>query len=130
MNDLIAGHVQSGFTTLATASAAIEHVRALGIASETRLATLPSVPTFREGGIDLVVAHWWGVLAPAPLPPQIATRLTGELSAVLGSPEIAAHLAPLGVNASRASPAQFRTLIESETARWAQIVNSAGISVP
>jgi len=130
MNDLIAGHVQSGFTTLATASAAIEHVRALGIASETRLATLPNVPTFRESGIDLVVAHWWGVLAPAPLPPQIAARLTGELSAVLGSPEFGAHLAPLGVNASRASPAQFRALIESDTARWAQIVNSAGISVP
>jgi tripartite-type tricarboxylate transporter receptor subunit TctC len=130
MNDLIAGHVQSGFTTLATASAAIEHVRALAVAGETRLPALPNVPTFREGGIDLVVAHWWGVLAPAPLPPQIVARLTGELSAVLGSPEVAVHLAPLGVTVSRDSPAQFRALIERDTARWAQIVNAAGISVP
>ena len=39
MNDLVAGHVQSGFTTLATASSVLEGVRALAIASETRLAT-------------------------------------------------------------------------------------------
>src|SRR5947208_9367391 len=68
MNDLVAGHVQSGFTTLATASSALDRVRALAIASETRLATHASIPTFREGGIDLVVEHWWGVLAPAGFP--------------------------------------------------------------
>ena len=39
MNDLVAGHVQSGFTTLATASSVLDRVRALAIASETRLAT-------------------------------------------------------------------------------------------
>ena len=83
MNDLVAGHVQSGFTTLATASSVLDRVRTLAVASETRLATLPSIPTFREGGIDLVVEHWWGVLAPAGLPPEIAARLTAELKAAL-----------------------------------------------
>jgi tripartite-type tricarboxylate transporter receptor subunit TctC len=57
MNDLLAGHVQSGFTTLATASSVLDRVRALAIASETRLATHPTIPTFREGGIDLVVCR-------------------------------------------------------------------------
>ena len=37
MNDLVAGHVQSGFTTLATASSALDRVRTLAVASETRL---------------------------------------------------------------------------------------------
>jgi tripartite-type tricarboxylate transporter receptor subunit TctC len=83
-----------------------------------------------DGGIDLVVEHWWGVLAPAALPPEIAARLTGDLKAVLDSPELATRLAPLGVVASRASPAQFRALIESDTARWADIVKSVGISEP
>jgi tripartite-type tricarboxylate transporter receptor subunit TctC len=130
MNDLVAGHVQSGFTTLATASSALDRVRALAIASETRLPSRPSIPTLREGGIDLVVEHWWGMLAPAGVAPEIAARLTGELKAILDSPELAARLAPLGVTASHASPAQFRALIESDTARWADIVKSAGISVP
>jgi tripartite-type tricarboxylate transporter receptor subunit TctC len=130
MNDLVAGHVQSGFTTLATASSVLDRVRALASASETRLATPPNIPTFREGGIDLVVEHWWGVLAPAGLPPEIAARLTGDLKAILDSDEFATRLAPLGVTASRASPAQFRALIESDTARWADIVKSVGINVP
>jgi tripartite-type tricarboxylate transporter receptor subunit TctC len=130
MNDLVAGHVQSSFTTLATASSVLDRVRALATASETRLATQPSIPTFREGGIDLVVEHWWGVLAPANLPSEIAARLTGELKAVLDSPEFGTRLAPLGVTSSHTSPAQFRALLASDTARWADIVKSAGISVP
>ncbi|MCP6769668.1 tripartite tricarboxylate transporter substrate-binding protein, partial [Klebsiella pneumoniae] len=61
MNDLVAGHVQSGFTTLATASSVLERIRTVAVASEGRLATHPNVRTFKEGGIDLVVEHWWGV---------------------------------------------------------------------
>src|SRR5207249_11927822 len=82
MNDLVAGHVQSAFTTLATASSVLDRVRALAVASETRLATPASIPTFRENGIDLVVEHWWCVLAPADMQPEIAARLTGDLKAI------------------------------------------------
>src|SRR5437867_1618221 len=85
MNDLVAGHVQSGFTTLATASSVLDRVRALAVASETRLATPVNIPTFRENGIDLVVEHWWGVLAPAGLPGEVAARLTGDLKTILES---------------------------------------------
>jgi tripartite-type tricarboxylate transporter receptor subunit TctC len=130
MNDLVAGHVQSGFTTLATASSVLDRVRALAVASETRLPTLASVPTFKESAVDLVVEHWWGVLAPAGLPGDIAARLTRELKTILDSQEFAARLEALGVAVSHASPEQFRGLIESDTARWADIVKSVGISVP
>ena len=127
MNDLVAGHVQSGFTTMATASSVLDRVRTLAIASETRLAAQPNVPTFKEGGVDLVVEHWWGVLAPKDLPPAIAARLSRDLKTILDSPEFASRLAPLGVTASSASPAQFQALIESDTRRWADIVKSVGI---
>jgi tripartite-type tricarboxylate transporter receptor subunit TctC len=87
------------------------------------------VPTFRDAGIDLVVEHWWGVLAPAGLPPDVATRLTRDINAIIESPEFASRLAPLGVTASKTSPAQFLALIENDTARWADIVKSVGITV-
>jgi tripartite-type tricarboxylate transporter receptor subunit TctC len=131
LTDLMAGHVQSGFTTLATASAALDSgaVRALAIAGEQRLASRPAIPTLREAGIDLVVEHWWGVLAPAGLSPAIAARLTTELQAVLDTPEFATRLQPLGVAPAHVAPEQFRALIASDTARWADIVKAAGITV-
>ena len=131
LTDLMAGHVQSGFTTLATASAALESgaVRALAIAGERRLASHPAIPTLREAGMDLVVEHWWGVLAPAGLPPAVAARLTAALKAVLDTAEFATRLAPLGVAPARVAPEQFRALIASDTARWADIVKAAGITV-
>jgi tripartite-type tricarboxylate transporter receptor subunit TctC len=128
MNDLVAGHVQSAFTTLATASSVLDRVRVLAVASETRSPSQPNVVTFREAGIDLVVEHWWGVLAPAGVPEEIAARLTTDLSVILESQDFAAQLIPLGVTVSHATPAQFRTLIENDTARWAEIVKSVGIS--
>jgi tripartite-type tricarboxylate transporter receptor subunit TctC len=131
LTDLMAGHVQSGFTTLATASAALDSgaVRALAIAGEQRLASRPAIPTLREAGIDLVVEHWWGVLAPAGLAPAIAARLTAEVQAVLDTPEFATRLQPLGVAPAHVAPAQFRALIARDTARWAAIVKAAGITV-
>lgn len=130
INDLMAGHVQSGFTTLATASAMLDGgtVRALAIASVQRLPSRPNIPTFKESGIDLVVEHWWGILAPAGLPPAVAARLSKELTAILADAEFAKRLAPLGVTPSQASAAQFGDLLASETARWSEIVKSAGIT--
>jgi len=128
MNDLVAGHVQSGFTTLATASSTLDRVRVLAVASATRSPLQQNVATFREAGIDLVVEHWWGVLAPAGMPAEIAGRLTAELGAILDSQDFATHLIPLGVTASHTTPAAFRALIESDTARWAEIVKSVGVS--
>ena len=68
------------------------------------------------------------MLAPAGVPAEIAARLTADLNAVLNSQDFAAQLIPLGVTVSHATPAQFRALIESDTARWAEIVKSVGIS--
>jgi tripartite-type tricarboxylate transporter receptor subunit TctC len=129
INDLVAGHVKSGFTTLATASAPLDggSIRALAIASRERLPSRPTIATFKDAGIDLVVEHWWGVLAPAGVPPAVAARLTKELSAILAEADFAERLTPLGVTPSRSTPEQFRALLESDTARWAEIVKSAGI---
>jgi tripartite-type tricarboxylate transporter receptor subunit TctC len=129
INDLVAGHVKSGFTTLATASAPLDggSIRALAIASRERLSSRPTIPTFKESGVDLVVEHWWGVLAPAGVPPAVASRLTNELAAILAQPDFAERLTPLGVTPSRSTSEQFRALLESHTARWADIVKSAGI---
>jgi tripartite-type tricarboxylate transporter receptor subunit TctC len=65
MQDLVAGQVQCIFSTLATAAAAMQagQVRAIGVFAEAPVLELPGVATMRSQGIDLVVEHWWAVLA-------------------------------------------------------------------
>jgi tripartite-type tricarboxylate transporter receptor subunit TctC len=50
-------------------------VRPLGVASATRLAGFPDVPTLRELGWDVVVENMKGLNAPAGLPDEIMTSL-------------------------------------------------------
>lgn len=50
-------------------------VRVLAISGESRLASLPEVPTFKEAGIDLTMSLWRGVAVPKGTPPAVIARL-------------------------------------------------------
>ena len=60
--------------------------KALAVASKTRLAALPNVPTTAEAGIpSYVVSGWFIMLAPRGTPQPVVDKLNYELSADLGS---------------------------------------------
>jgi tripartite-type tricarboxylate transporter receptor subunit TctC len=75
------------------------------------------------------VDSWVGVLAPAGLPPAIATRLTTELNAVLNDAEAREKLRVLGIEATPGSAAQFRDEMARDLARYGQVVKAAGIKI-
>lgn len=102
-------------------------LRALGIASERRHPLLPDVPTLREQGVAMETGTWFGILAPAGLPPAIAQRLTAELAEVLKDKDVLAKLISEGAEPTPMSPATFGAFIESETKRWRDVVTKAGI---
>jgi tripartite-type tricarboxylate transporter receptor subunit TctC len=105
-------------------------VRALAVSSATRSPALPEVPTFAEAGVpDFVVDSWVGLLAPAGLPPAIATRLNAELNAVLADPEAKEKLRTLGIEATPGSGAKFRDEMARDLARYGPVVKAAGIKV-
>ena len=60
MNDLLAGHLPLQFATVAQALPQYRagQLRALGISSAARYASVPEIPTFREQGIDVVTTEW------------------------------------------------------------------------
>jgi len=82
MADVVGGHVDLMFVGLA---AAVPHVksgklRALGVASLERVASLPAVPTIIEGGVPGFVANpFTGILAPAATPKDVITKLNAAL---------------------------------------------------
>src|SRR5919204_1542754 len=91
LTDTIAGQVQMN---IGSAVQNIPHVRsgklrALGVGGKNRLAALPDVPTFAEGGLaGAEASNWWCVVAPVGTPAPILERLGKEIAAVVESPEM------------------------------------------
>ena len=132
--DLIAGRIDLMFLNIGSAKAQIESgkLRGLAVSGTTRAATLPDVPTFREIGIplpELDPGTWWGVVAPAGLPPDMTQKLNAAMQAALADPELREKLAKLNVDSTPSSPAEFETLIRSETKKWAEVIKRAKITV-
>jgi tripartite-type tricarboxylate transporter receptor subunit TctC len=127
--DLLGGTVQAMIQAMATAAplVAAGQLRVIGVAAEQRLPALPDVPTLREQGVDLLAGFWWGVLGPAGIPAPIVARLTQAIDIAMASEGVRARLPVLGLERLQLGPEPFRAMLGSETARWLDVVRSAGI---
>jgi tripartite-type tricarboxylate transporter receptor subunit TctC len=132
--DLLAGRIDLMFLNIGSAKAQIEggKLRGLAVSGTARAATLPEVPTFREAGVplpELDPGTWWGVVAPAGLPTDVAQTLNGATRAALVDPDLREKLARLNVDPTPSTAAEFAALINSETAKWAAVIKRARITV-
>src|SRR5262249_3223172 len=131
INDLVSGQVQMTFegTSVLLPLIRAGKLRALAVTSARRIPELPDVPTMVESGYpDLVSTSWTGLLAPAGTPREVIIRLNLQLNAGLNSPELRDVFAKRSSNVIGGSPQDFTALIKGDTAMWAPIVKTLGLS--
>jgi len=127
---LIGGEVDEVIVSVASALPMIQtgKVRPLAVLSERRVATLPDVPTAKESGVDgFLMSIWYGMFAPAGTPREIISRLNREIMKALESPAMRERMAAAGIDPWPGTPEQMAGLLRSETARFAKIIESAGL---
>ena len=130
VTDLLAGQIDLMFDNTPNV---IGHVRAgkmkaLAVSTAQRSALAPDVPTVAEAGVPgYELAVWFGVLAPAGTPKDIINRLNAEIVKALNSADIKDRFAKQGVEVKTSTPEQFSEFLKSEVARWAKVVQEAGI---
>src|SRR3954470_19833395 len=130
VTDLIGGEVQVMFDNTPNV---LPHVRsgrlkAIAVSSKTRTPLAPEIPTVDEAGVPgYDVAVWFGVLTVAGTPPEIVQRLNTEMTKILKSDEVKDRFAKTGVEVVAGTPEQFSAFLKSEVARWARVVQDAGI---
>jgi tripartite-type tricarboxylate transporter receptor subunit TctC len=133
MLDLMGGNVQLIFSTVSTATAAIDskRIRPVAIAGSERFELMPDLPTVAEAGLpEFATDNWYGVFVPAGTPPEIVKRLHAEVLKALAAPDVKQSLLKLGiVTAPSASPAEFSAYVLAEIQKWARVVKAAGIKV-
>ena len=87
----LGGHTPIAFTALPPAIAAVKdgQLRALGVAATERVEALPDIPTVDEAGYkDFELENWFGVIAPAKTPKDIAAQFAGWFTSAMQVPDI------------------------------------------
>ncbi|MBO1113275.1 Bug family tripartite tricarboxylate transporter substrate binding protein [Bordetella petrii] len=130
VNDVVAGNVDMMFAGISTVLPQIQagKLRALAVAGPARLPQLKNVPTVAESGYPgFDVTSWYGIVAPAQVPPAILDKLQADIAEAVQQASVRQKFAGLGVAPSGSSRADFARTIQDETRKWAAIVKQAGI---
>jgi tripartite-type tricarboxylate transporter receptor subunit TctC len=129
---LLSGQIQLMFGEVAGLLPMVRagKLRALGVASETRNALAPELPTLIEGGLpDFVALTFTGVVAPAATPPAVVARLNGAINKALAEPEVRTALERLGAEVRPGAPADFAAFLTKEKSKWDEVVRQSGVSM-
>jgi tripartite-type tricarboxylate transporter receptor subunit TctC len=130
LQELIAGQTSLSFLNLPTAIniARAGKLRALATTGAKRAGAAPELPTVAESGVPgFEVTTMYGISAPAKTPRVIIDRLHGEIVRALNSPDLRGKLIEAGADPVGSTPEEYTAFIKSEIAKWAKVINAAGI---
>ena len=126
---LVSGEVAVVFSAVSSATSYLRsgRIRAIGVTSSKRLATLPDVPTVAETLPGFESSQWFGILAPAGTPRPIVDRLYQAIGNATRTPELREKFAAMAMETVNSTPDEFAKQIREETASWGKVVKAAGI---
>jgi tripartite-type tricarboxylate transporter receptor subunit TctC len=131
LTDLIGGHVQMAFGNIVNylPQARAGKLRALAVTSAQRTPQAPELPTMIESGLPgFVSGTWFGVQTPARTPPAIIGQLNRALNGLLAG-QLPRQLANEGADPIGGTPGEFADYMQSELARWSEVIRAANIKV-
>ena len=130
LTDLVGGHVDVVFNGLTSALPFIKSgkLRALGMTSLNRSATLPQVPTLDEAGLKgFQAVAWNGLTAPARTPKNVIDKLNADVLKVVRAPELVEKLRAEGSDPVGSSVEQYTAFLRDEIAKWGKVIRAANV---
>ena len=130
LTDVVAGHVDMFFDTLATSVPLYREnkVKLLGVADLQRAGVIPEVPTFSEAGLPgFKSITWFGLVAPPSTPVALAEKINRDVVEILKSKEVGDMLRRISLEAGATTPADTARFFAEETALWTKVIKEAGI---
>ena len=130
LTDVVAGHVDMFFDTLATSVPLYRDgkVKLLGVADLQRAGVLPEIPTFSEAGMPgFKSITWFGLVAPPATPAPLAEKINRDVVEILKSKEVGDMLRRISLEAGATSPADTTRFFAEEAALWSKVIKEAGI---
>jgi len=131
MPDLISGKVDVLFDSLPTGLPHVRdgRLRALGVTTAQRTPLAPGVPPISEVLPGYESTTWFGVFGPPGLRAELVNRINTAANQALKEAEVADKLQKLGIEAVGGTPAEFTSMLASESAKWKKIISERKISM-
>src|SRR5882762_7882593 len=130
MPAVVSGSIQFNFSPVVNILPLSRDGKLLALAASTgkRSAVLPDLPTVAEAGVPgYVFDPWFGLLAPAKTPKPLLGKFSGEIARIVELPDEKERLRALGADPAPTTPQGFDAHVRAEVARFAKIVQDAGI---
>ena len=129
---LLAGDVQLTLQTVAGAEDLIHsgRIRALASTGSERPAAFPSVPTFKELGIEgMANDGWLAVFAPSGVTAPVKEKLRAAWARVARNDEFRQALAKRAIQTRDVSPTQFEAMMAEDLKYWTEILDKTRITL-
>jgi tripartite-type tricarboxylate transporter receptor subunit TctC len=131
LTSVVAGDVPMMFNGSSAIQGFVEtgKLRALGVTGKRRLDLFPTVPTFEEAGLPMPeadVGTWFGIVAPAKTPDDVARKLNTAIRQVMTEPQFVAAMARIGYDGQGTSAEDFGRLIDEQLTVWRAIIGTPG----
>jgi tripartite-type tricarboxylate transporter receptor subunit TctC len=130
LNDLLGGQIPLIWASPVAVMPFVEQgkVKMLGVSTQQRDRLLPQVPTISESGVPgFDTANWFGVVAPARVPPEVVARVGQAIREATELPDVQRRMSTLGLNLDFRDSDQFRDLIVKDHQNYGAIIREAGI---
>ena len=131
LNDAVTGQIPLVVNSI---PACIPHLQAkrlkpLALAAAVRNPRMPDVQTFVEAGAPLEVSTWYGVLAPARTPQDVADKLAREIERTLDDADIKARFDETFLDPMPRGEQAFAKFLAEEIAQWKAVATQTGVVV-
>src|SRR5262245_44259795 len=134
VTDVATGAVTMSFASLAAALPLMQDgkLRAVAVTSRERMPQLPDVAPLSEGspGLrDYELLNWFGMFGTAGTPAPVVTRLNDIVVKALQDPKRAEILTVQGIVPRAMTAAEYKAFVESETKKFAGVIERAKIKL-
>ena len=129
--DTIAGEVQLTYAVMPAALPQIQsaRLRALGVTSSKRSASLPDVPSISEVVPGYAMIGWYSLVAPTGTPAAVLAKASAEVVKTVKEPEFGEQLRVLGTDVVGGTRADLDAFRRSERKRISELVKAAGVDI-
>jgi tripartite-type tricarboxylate transporter receptor subunit TctC len=105
-------------------------VKGIAVSGAARMKVLPDLPTIAESGVPgYSVDAWFGLFAPARVPPRIVEKLYVEASRAVRAPELERRMQAEGADVVGNPPQEFAAQVKAEYEKWRSLVTKVGLKI-